>query len=183
MPLALALFLAVVAGWMLVFVACVCFVYAAGLVVGEVAALIGVLPPTSGNILYHLVFPAQMFVMGFIALLLVAGVFQTMFGPLPARAFAALRIARIEDLAGRLALFVGIVALLELARLVLVATVVAPEDALSFFAGRGEAVLSDPTGTAVLTVAAASGAALVWLYVRAGSNPAAPPGAGDGESP
>ncbi len=162
MAVALAAFMGVLAAWLLVFVAFICFLYSAGLAWGEIAHLLGELPPTAGNVLFHATFPAQMFLMGLFLLLLVLGPFQLVLGPLPATRFAWFRVDDVAAMVRRLALVLGLVAALELARTVMAGSLLAPEGMLDFFARNGETPLADPTGLALLAASVAIGAALVF---------------------
>ena len=166
LPLSLATLMGVLAAWFLLFVAFVCFFYALGLAMGEVMFLFGVLPLTPGNLLFHTTFPMQMFLMGWLILTLVVGGFQLVFGPLPTRAFRALRIDDVVTLVRRMAALLAIIAVLELARTVMVGSVLAPEGMLEFFARGTDTPLTDPTGLALLVAATALGALVVVLIKK-----------------
>lgn len=161
----IAAFMGMAAAWLLVFVAFVCFLYSAGLVYGEIVNLLGVLPPTVGMVLFHLTFPAQMFLMGIFVLLLVLGPMQLVIGPLPASRFVFFRVDDIDHWVGRMALLLGLVAALELARTVVAGGLLEPENWREFFAW-GTTPLSDPTGLALLVAATGLGALIVYLWTR-----------------
>ncbi len=150
LPLVFVGLSALAAAWMLIFVAFVCFFYAAALAWGEVGQLLGVLPATAGNILFLSTFPAQMFIMGLFILLLVLGGFQIVLGPLPLGGFGWFKFDGVRPLVRRLAGLLALVAGLELARTVVAGGILASEGFLEFFARQGQTPLADPTGLALL---------------------------------
>lgn len=165
-PLALATLMGLLAAWMLTFVAFTCFFYTLALAHGEVAGLMGVLPFTAGNILFHATFPAQIFFMGLFILLLVLGAFQIVIGPLPAGKLLFLRVEDIPVLVGRLAGLLALVAALELCRTVVAGAILPPGDIGEFFAQGAQTPLTDPTGLALLSAGTVLGAVLLILAMR-----------------
>jgi hypothetical protein len=162
-PLVFVGMAALMAAWLLLFVAFVCFFYAAALAHGEVGQLLGVLTPTAGNILFLSTFPTQMFIMGLFILLLVLGGFQIVLGPLPLRGFGLIRVDGVRPLVRRLAGLLAVTAGLELTRTVVAGGIAAPEGFLEFFARGGQAPLMDPTGLALLASLAVFAAVLIII--------------------
>ena len=151
-PLAFVGAMALLACWVLLFIAFVCFFYAAGLGYGELAEPLGAFELTAGKILFVTTFPAQMFVMGLFVLLIVLGGFQIVLGPLPLSRFGWLKIDGVRPFVRRLAGLLAVVAGLELTRTVVVGLIATPEGFLEFFARQGRTPLMDPTGLALLAV-------------------------------
>jgi len=130
--LALAVAHFAAASFILLAAATTAFFYSIALIYGELFRQLQAVQLTAGTVIVHLIFPFQVFLAGIAALLIILAAWEELIGPLPVISNFKLG----KELWAKMAMILGIVACLEVLRVLLVGLCLSPQNAADFFAVR-----------------------------------------------
>lgn len=146
---------------MLMFVSAVSLMYVFGLIHGEYFMLLDSFAKTAGNIVVHLIYPLQVFLLTLVTFLTAVGGFQVVFGPSESLARYRLRVDGVGEYARKLAALIALATGLEAVKILFFSLLVEPSELASFFA-RDALPKAEPLGAALLSAALLAAVVAWW---------------------